>query len=230
MSRLSTVDWPGRLAATLFLQGCPWDCSYCHNPSLIPARTPGEIGWADVLAFLRRRRGLLDGVVFSGGEATRQAALAPAIADVRELGFAVGLHSAGPYPARLARVLPLVDWVGLDIKALPEDYPEVVRRGASGPRAWESLDLVLARGVDHEIRTTVYPGSAAAGGALEIARRVRARGARAFALQQARPQGTREGFVAAAAGWDAAAWDAECAAMAAEMEHLGFERFTYRAG
>ena len=104
---LSTVDWPGKLAAVVFLQGCPWDCGYCQNPDLRDCTTAGTVTWEDVLALLRRRRGLLDGVVFSGGEATRQRALIPAIREVRELGFAVGLHTAGAYPARLADLLPL---------------------------------------------------------------------------------------------------------------------------
>lgn len=228
LTKLSTVDWPGRLAATLFLQGCPWDCTYCHNPSLISPRTPGALAWAEIEEFLGRRRGLLDGVVFSGGEATRQPELLPAVARVRELGFGVGLHTAGPYPRRLAAVLPDVDWVGIDVKALPEDYPAIAGRAAVGTRAWESLDLVLAAGVDHEVRTTVYPGSVAEAGAVEIARRVRDRGARRFALQQARTLGTREEFAASAEAWDDAGWDARAAALAARIEELGFEEFTFR--
>ncbi|MHB1063671.1 MAG: anaerobic ribonucleoside-triphosphate reductase activating protein [Georgenia sp.] len=228
LSKLSTVDWPGRLAATLFLQGCPWDCTYCHNPTLIPPRTPGALSWQAIEEFLGRRRGLLDGVVFSGGEATRQLQLLPAVARVRELGFGVGLHTAGPYPRRLAAVLPHVDWVGIDVKALPQDYPAIAGRAAVGALAWESLDLVLAAGVDHEVRTTIHPGSAAEADAVEIARRVRDRGARVFALQQARTLGTREEFAAAAQRWDDAAWNARAAELAAQIERLGFEQFTFR--
>ena len=66
---MSTVDWPDHLTATVFLQGCPWNCFYCHNQALIPARTPGQVAWEEVRALLRRRRGLLDGVVLTGGEA-----------------------------------------------------------------------------------------------------------------------------------------------------------------
>lgn len=223
LSRLSTVDWPGRLAATVFLQGCPWECVYCHNPDLIAPRTPGAVVWAEVLDFLGRRRGLLDGVVFSGGEATRQGALAAAIDDVRALGYAVGLHTAGPYPRRLAAVLPHVDWVGLDLKALPEDYPAVVGRAAAGALAWECLDLVLAAGVDHEVRTTVHPGSPATAHAVEIARRCRDAGVHAYALQQARATGARDGFAA-----DAPGWADEFAALAAQIETLGFPELAVR--
>ena len=76
---LTTIDFPGRLAAVLYCQGCPWRCSYCHNPELLDATTPAEMDWPQVLAFLRKRQGLLDGVVFSGGEPTLQAGLPQAL-------------------------------------------------------------------------------------------------------------------------------------------------------
>lgn len=65
---LSLCDWPGEIVATVFCQGCPWDCTYCHNPELLPATGTRELSWQGILAFLETRRGLLDGVVFSGGE------------------------------------------------------------------------------------------------------------------------------------------------------------------
>jgi len=75
MTPLTSIDFPGRLAAVLYLQGCPWRCGYCHNPELLPARGQGGVAWAQAEAFLHRRVGLLDAVVFSGGEPTSQAAL-----------------------------------------------------------------------------------------------------------------------------------------------------------
>jgi pyruvate formate lyase activating enzyme len=155
---LTTVDYPGELAAVVFCQGCPWRCAYCHNGHLVPARGGETIPWAGVLSFLQTRRGLLDAVVFSGGEPTLQSGLGRAMGAVRDLGFKVGLHTAGPYPDRLGRVLPLVDWVGLDIKALPEDYPEITGVASSGERAWRSLRLLLDAGVANEVRTTPLPG------------------------------------------------------------------------
>ena len=76
---LSTTDYPDHLSAVVFCQGCPWRCAYCHNPHLLPRRSDSEIAWPDVLAFLDRRRGLLDAVVFSGGEPTLQRALPDAM-------------------------------------------------------------------------------------------------------------------------------------------------------
>ena len=157
LTPLTTIDYPGELAAVVFCQGCPWRCRYCHNTDLLAAGTAPRLAWHDVLAFLERRRGLLDAVVFSGGEPTLQRGLATAIAEVRALGFKVGLHTAGCYPARLAKLLPQLDWVGLDIKAAPEHYPELTSAKASGTAAWTSLGHLLASGVQHEIRVTVQP-------------------------------------------------------------------------
>ena len=155
LTPLTTIDYPGELAAVVFCQGCPWRCTYCQNEHLWAPHGDNELPWVDVVDFLRRRRTLLDAVVFSGGEPTLQAALPAAIRVVRELGFKVGLHTAGPYPQRLARVLPLVDWVGLDIKADVHDYPALTGLPGSGEQAWRSLELVVASAVAHEVRVTV---------------------------------------------------------------------------
>ena len=127
---MSPVAWPDHLTAPVFLQGCPWNCFYCHNQALIPARTPGQVAWEEVRALLRRRRGLLDGVVLTGGEALRQDALADAARDVIDMGFQVGLHTAGPYPRRLRDMVEagLIDWVGIP-SASPRASP------VSAPRA-----------------------------------------------------------------------------------------------
>ena len=130
--RLSTVDWPGHMVSTIFLQGCPWNCVYCHNPDLIDCRTPGIMAWADVETFLRRRQGLLDGVVFTGGEPTRQRGLHDAMERAHALGFQVGLHTMGVYPTLLRPLLPLIDWVGFDIKAAPAHYSSII---ATDPRS-----------------------------------------------------------------------------------------------
>ena len=153
---LTTLDYPGRLACVLFCQGCAWRCRYCHNPGLIVPRGRDEKPWPEVLDFLRRRQGSLEAVVFSGGEPTLQAALPAAIAEVRELGFKIGLHTAGIRPQALARVLPLVDWVGFDVKALAEDTALLTGIRGSGAANWRSLELLLASGVDYECRTTVH--------------------------------------------------------------------------
>ncbi|WP_296656032.1 anaerobic ribonucleoside-triphosphate reductase activating protein [Thiobacillus sp. 0-1251] len=186
---LSTTDWPGMLAAVVFCQGCPWRCGYCHNPDLIPARGDSEIPWDDVLAFLRRRRGLLDAVVFSGGEPTAQAGLVDAVREVRALGFKIGLHTGGMYAQRLAEVLPLVDWVGLDVKAPFADYARITGAAGSGERALAGLQQVLASGVDHEIRTTVHPALLGDTAVIGLAHDLSDLGVKRYVIQAFRSQG-----------------------------------------
>lgn len=187
--RLSTCDWPGELVATVFCQGCPWACGYCHNPHLIPPNARTEVGWSEVMDFLHRRRGLLDGVVFSGGEPTLQAALPEATRQVRALGFRIGLHSAGPYPERLAAVLPLIDWIGLDVKASFGDYERITGVARSGERAKASLQRVLASGVACDIRTTVHEALLDAAAVERLSAELATLGVRDHRLQPFRPDG-----------------------------------------
>ncbi|MHB1084507.1 MAG: anaerobic ribonucleoside-triphosphate reductase activating protein [Thiobacillus sp.] len=189
LTPLSTTDWPGMLAAVVFCQGCPWRCGYCHNPDLIPPRSEHEIPWEAVMAFLRRRQGLLDGVVFSGGEPTLQAGLADAMREVRALGFRIGLHTGGMYSKRLAEVLPLVDWVGMDVKAPFADYVQTTGVAGSGERALEGLQHVIASGVDHEIRTTVHPGLLPDSDLVQVGRDLAGRGVKRYVIQAFRCQG-----------------------------------------
>jgi len=189
LTALSTTDYPGRLAAVVFCQGCPWRCGYCHNPHLLPRQCSNGIGWSEITAFLERRRGLLDAVVFSGGEPTLHAGLPAAVREVKNMGFAVGLHTAGVYPRRLQEVLPLLDWVGMDIKAPFEDYANITGVAGSGERALESMRQVIASGVDHEFRTTVHPALHSRDAILDVARTLQFHGARRYVLQEFRAAG-----------------------------------------
>jgi pyruvate formate lyase activating enzyme len=184
LTPLTTLDFPGELAAVVFCQGCPWRCRYCQNGDLLPTRREGLIPWSRVRDLLDRRLGLLDAVVFSGGEPTLQAALPSAMAEVKALGFKVGLHTAGTYPQRLRLLLPWLDWVGLDIKALPEDYQAVTGVPRSGERAWESLGLLLGAGVALEVRTTPMPGLDSTTYLDRLMRRLADAGVREYVLQR----------------------------------------------
>lgn len=195
----TATDYPEALAAVVFCQGCPWQCTYCHNPHLRPARGEAEHDFAAILAQLAGRRGLLDAVVFSGGEPTAQAALDDAIDHVRALGFAVGLHTGGAYPRRLAQVLPRVNWVGLDVKAPAAQYATVTGVPGSGRAALASLDLVLAAGVGYEVRTTIHPDVTPPDAVERLARELAARGIARWILQPFRPNGCASAPLVAAA-------------------------------
>ena len=174
----------------VYCQGCPWRCRYCHNPHLLPSRAADVIAWSEVLAFLGRRRGLLDAVVFSGGEPTAQPGLAQAMRDARALGYRIGLHSAGIYPRRFAEVLSLVDWVGFDAKA-PFDtaYELITGVPASGAAALASARALLASGVDCEFRTTWHAGFLSPAELDRLTRTLAGLGVRRYALQEFRASG-----------------------------------------
>ncbi len=180
---LTTIDFPGRLAAVVFCQGCPWRCRYCQNSHLIPHAAKEPVEWKDVVDLLERRRGLLDGVVFSGGEPTLQQGLPDAVRTVSDLGYEVGLHTAGPYPERLAAVLPLVDWVGFDIKAPATAYPALTSVPGSGEKAMESAGLILESGVEYEFRTTVHPDLLGTGDLVALGRNLADMGVQHYVLQ-----------------------------------------------
>ena len=183
---LTTIDFPGRLAAVVFCRGCPWRCGYCHNPEL--QRRSRETGkrWTDLVDLLSRRRGLLDGVVFSGGEPTLQPSLVEAVHAIKAMGYQVGLHTAGPYPDRLSRLLPSLDWVGMDIKAPIERYEAVTGVPGSGARALASAKRILDSGIPHEFRTTVDFSLLKADELFSLARSLAALGVRNYVLQECR--------------------------------------------
>jgi len=174
----------------VYCQGCPWGCCYCHNPHLQPGAASAGIAWSEVLEFLQRRRGLLDAVVFSGGEPTAQAGLAAAMRAAKALGYRIGLHSAGIYPRRFAAILPLADWVGFDAKA-PFDsaYERITGVRASGAAALESARALLASGVDCEFRTTWHAGFLSPAELGRLARSLQELGVRRFVLQEFRASG-----------------------------------------
>ena len=188
----TTIDFPGALSAVVFVQGCPWRCPYCHNPQL-QSRAADTAGprWAALRPWLARRARVLDALVFSGGEPTLDPALPAAMQEARALGYRIGLHTAGLSPRRLRALLPLVDWVGLDVKA-PLDDPALhdhvsgVRGAASSVRA--SLDALLASGVAHECRTTVHASLLAEGKLENLVSFLAGRGVARHVLQACRTQ------------------------------------------
>lgn len=186
---LSASDFPGRLAAVVFVQGCAWRCGYCHNPHLQRRTRSGGVPWTSLHEFLQRRAGLLDAVVFSGGEPTTDPALPAAIDAVRALGFQVGLHTACLYPQRLREVLPLVDWVGFDIKAPFELYADITGAAGSGERARTCAQLILNSGVAYECRTTAHPAQLPPATLHALARTLAGMGVENYVIQEFRATG-----------------------------------------
>ncbi len=183
ITKLSATDYPGHLAAVLFCQGCPLKCLYCHNHHLQKIGCKEGISWQAALDFLEARVGLLDAVVFSGGEPCMQSKLDTAISQVRELGFKIGLHTSGIYPDNLRKIVDLLDWVGLDIKATQSAYSRIVGVKVNYSKIEKSLDILLGSKVDLECRMTVHTALTDSDQIFETARKLSGLGVRTFALQ-----------------------------------------------
>jgi len=182
----TTLDYPGQMAAVIFLQGCPLRCVYCHNRDLLPVRADTEIDGREIEARLDERRGLLQAVVFSGGEPLVQSGLAAAMDHVRRLGFKVGLHTSGMSAERFARLRDRVDWVGFDIKAPFAGYDGVTGIGQAGAQAQASLAMLASWGIPFEVRVTIWPDLLDPLAVRQIADEAGSVGCKDFALQECR--------------------------------------------
>ncbi|HKZ00476.1 MAG TPA: anaerobic ribonucleoside-triphosphate reductase activating protein [Rhabdochlamydiaceae bacterium] len=192
MVPFSATDYPEKLSAVIFCQGCPWRCRYCHNPHLQPISQKNTMQWEEVLSFLKTRQNLLEAVVFSGGEPILHPELPPVIQEVKQLGFKVGLHTSGAYPSQLKKILPFVDWVGMDIKAPFEKYESITLRKKSGKTAEECARYIIESNVAYEFRTTVHSDLLSQADLEQIAHALQKIGAKHYALQNFKPGGCED--------------------------------------
>lgn len=154
----SFIDYPGTVSAVLFFRGCNLRCPWCHNPTLVlPDGDGPDVGFEEVVAHLERRREIIEGVVFTGGEPTLQCeALVACASRVRSLGFAIKLDTNGLIPEAINAVSP--DYLAMDLKTVPHRYGELgfKRSGAECAAALEqSLDIVRSMGDKAEVRITM---------------------------------------------------------------------------
>lgn len=177
----SFVDYPGYIAAVVFVPGCNMDCWYCHNKQLWESNTLIDEGEID--AFLEKRKGFIDGVVISGGEPTLQPDLGAFIAQVKDKGYLVKLDTNGLRPDVVSDLLPKIDYIAMDLKAPPGEISLVVSFDINEARIWESADIVMKSDVDYEFRTTFMP-LMDEHDVVRIAQRIK--GAKKYALQQYR--------------------------------------------
>ena len=158
LQKMTLLDFPGAVACTVFLGGCDFRCPYCHNAELLDGSFPPLMDDAALLAFLKKRQGLLDGVAVTGGEPLLQPELPALLRAIRALGYRIKLDTNGSHPARLKAILDggLVDYVAMDIKNSPERYGMTVgREDFDVAPIRESVRLLMAGDTDYEFRTTV---------------------------------------------------------------------------
>lgn len=162
LQKLTLLDYPGKVACTVFTGGCNFRCPFCHNSSLVlPERLAHDTDEAAVLSFLRKRQGVLDGVAITGGEPLLHSDIADFLSAVRALGYKIKLDTNGCFPDRLMEIVKagLVDRVAMDIKNSPELYGETVGvPGLDLAPVERSKNFLLEGHVEYEFRTTVVKG------------------------------------------------------------------------
>lgn len=158
LQKMTLLDFPGKVACTVFLHGCNYRCPFCHNAELLEGKPEPLMTVEEFLAFLKKRVGLLDGVCVSGGEPTLSPELRDLLADIKELGYAVKLDTNGSRPAVLKALVAesLVDYVAMDIKNAPSRYAETCGVWKVDLEAIEeSAAFLMSGAVESEFRTTV---------------------------------------------------------------------------
>ena len=152
----TTIDYPNKLSAVLFLKGCPLRCPYCQNPVLQEISNESTLSWTVAEQFMQSRKKLLDAIVFSGGEPLIHTGLKEAMLEAKENGFLVGLHTSGVSYHALESVISLVDWVGFDVKTVFDKYEKRIPHSNS-QQVMQCLELLLKTNKDFEARTTLDP-------------------------------------------------------------------------
>jgi pyruvate formate lyase activating enzyme len=158
LQKTSLIDYPGKIGAVVFTQGCNFRCPYCHNPELVNSTLFREpIPEENILAFLKTRRGKLDAVTVTGGEPTLQQGLSSFLQKIKELGFLVKIDTNGSFPAMIGILLQkgLVDYFAMDIKGPLNKYEILTRMKVKMSDIKESISLITGSGVPHEFRTTL---------------------------------------------------------------------------
>ncbi len=191
LQKLTLLDYPGRVACTVFTGGCNFRCPFCHNSSLVlPERVSGTMAEEELLAFLKKRQGTLDGVAITGGEPLLHPDMPELLRKIRALGYKIKLDTNGSFPERLEAIVKegLVDRVAMDVKNAPALYGETV--GLPGfllGSVEQSKDFLLQGNVEYEFRTTVVKGLHTPESIEEAARWIA--GAREYYLQQFKDSG-----------------------------------------
>ncbi len=158
MQKLTLLDYPGKTACLLFTQGCNFRCPFCHNKDLLKNEQASKIEKNEIFDYLKKRRGLIDGVCISGGEPLLQEDIEEFIKEIKEMGFLVKLDTNGSNPLKLKRLIEqkLVDYIAMDIKNDFLKYDETVGISKlNTQKIKESIEIIENSKIDYEFRTTV---------------------------------------------------------------------------
>jgi len=193
LQKLTLIDFPGRLAATVFLTGCNFRCPFCYSSELVlpeKIKKQPKISQKELFKFLKERKKLIDGVVLCGGEPTISKGLIPLIKKIKKMGFFVKLDTNGSDPQTLKKLIngKLVDYVAMDIKAPKEKYEKATGVKSDIKKIQKSIDILKEGKVDYEFRSTIVPSLHKKEDVIEMAKWIR--GAKRYFLQNFRPEKT----------------------------------------
>ena len=183
---LTMIDFPGKLASVIFVNGCNLRCRYCHNHDLLASGKSENTSWHEVIEFLKNRQGFIEGVVFSGGEPCLQEGIVDAMTEVRNLGFELALHTNGFFPNIVKKVLRrrLVSYIAVDFKASFNQYEKTVNAICNIESYKKTVELIVKSGINYEFRTTVHPDLISESEIVEIATYLKEIGVRKYVLQK----------------------------------------------
>ena len=155
--KLTLLDFPTKVACIIFTQGCNFKCPYCQNSGLIGHENEYLIDEEEIFSYLRKRKGIIDGIVISGGEPTVQKDLDLFMKKVKEMGFLVKLDTNGSNPELIKKLIDeqLVDYIAMDIKNVLEEYKDVTGVNIVIDRIKKSIKILQNSNIDHEFRTTI---------------------------------------------------------------------------
>lgn len=157
--KVSLIDYPGKIACTIFLFGCNFMCGFCHNPELVLKDDGVKFPEEDILNFLKRRKGYLEGVCITGGEPLLTLN-EEFLLEIRKLGYLIKLDTNGTNPEKLEEYLDkgLVDFVAMDIKTVPEEYQKLTLSSVDIKQIEKSIKIIVKKAKNYEFRTTVLEG------------------------------------------------------------------------
>ena len=182
--KMTLLDYPTKVACTVFTGGCNLRCPFCHNAGLVLNPTEAENAESEVLVYLEKRKGIIDGVCITGGEPLLDSGLSEFIMKVKDMGYLVKLDTNGSLPERLEKIIQtgLVDYIAMDIKSSIAGYKKASGSNIPFEAFKKSIDLIKKSGIDHEFRTTAVKGIHQAEDFEEIAKLLK--GEKKYFIQQ----------------------------------------------
>jgi pyruvate formate lyase activating enzyme len=188
LQKTSLIEYPGKISAVIFTQGCNLKCPYCHNPELVnPELFTASVPEYEILTFLKKRKGKLDGVVITGGEPAIQKGLPDFMRQVKDMGFIIKFDTNGTFPGILENVIEqqLADYIAMDIKGPADKYSQIAGTPVDMNAIFKSIRLIMYSGIDYEFRTTWAIEQLTAEDIIECAMLIK--NAKRFAIQRFNP-------------------------------------------